>query len=188
MHKILLLLLSVSFVSCNSQTKLDRQKMFEDELSTSALKEYKSNSPFETSKFSMGSYNMQGYFNQFENSGVCLLFDLDSQLINELEIKIKSYRRLDNKSLKYIDSTYQFEYQSEDLKLPELPNWENPNFPQTPVDENVHIYLIKTGYFTDAFVNNSNTSNFRYIAGIYFLPKLSKAVYWFHIIKNKNRH
>ncbi|HSC53909.1 MAG TPA: hypothetical protein VLC98_09825 [Phnomibacter sp.] len=178
---IILSLLSIA-ASCRSDAQTKPFKEFKKEISEEAFSKIVDNSPYPITGKHISDYKYYPYFELFDNSGVCVQFNISNEAQNEFSNRLKNYEYLNKDLIEHDDSSYVYVY--DNIKIPEVTEeFSELNSNQLKGNPDVEVYLIGKGKLTDVFVAQSKNTVYNYTMGIYYYKKFSKLIYWFLVYK-----
>ena len=179
---IILFFFLITLFSCQSQSRNDGKKAFEKELSNETIEEIEINSPFNGIESLSVHYNYESYFEIFGNSGLIILYQLDEKTKKIIDNKKSNFQKLNNKLLKFEESSHLYRYQNSEIKVPEISEgFDELKSNISPKDKEVEIILVKKGTLKNAFKNNESKKDnvTKYSTGIFILKDQKKVIYWF---------
>lgn len=181
MKSFLFISIVILFVSCKSNAQ-EQQGLdeFANELSAEAFNKMIQSCPSDIKESIVNQYTYQGYYNIFNNAGICSLFKIKDSA--DFQKTVMKFKKLKNKNVTYIDSNYVYSYQDEQIiiKIPEIEDADV--FPKTDLldEKSIDIYFIEKGELKDVY-KNQTSQTYNYSIGLYHYKSTAEFVYWFLI-------
>ena len=165
--------------------KIDPVKSFEKELTKPAQEKFKKNCPFNFTDVYVAGSSYYESFKILNNSGSNLMFNLNQENTKFIELKLKDYKRIDNKQIQIQDYKIFYPHKDRMIMISDVTNDWNEIIGEVDLkNEEIEIYLIEEGKLSSAFKKEKATDKpYNYTCGIYFFKKLNKLIYWFLIEK-----